>query len=70
MKLHILGTNSADKGKQLETITKELLESLGYERLQLRVANDAGEVDVQGVIITARPSRTRRDPAHSRMQGV
>src|SRR5687768_1500652 len=57
MKLRILGLTTDDKGTQLETITKELLESLGYERLQLNIANDAGEVDVQGVIVTPAPAQ-------------
>jgi hypothetical protein len=52
MKLHIVGATAEDKGRQLETITREILESLGYQRLQLNVESEAGEVDVQGVHIT------------------
>ena len=39
----------------METLTKELLESLGYQRLKMNVANDAGEVDVEGEFITRLP---------------
>jgi len=60
MRLHILGKNSDDRGKQLEILTKELLESLGYERLKLNVANDAGEVDVQAEFVTPLPVEPKR----------
>ena len=52
MKLHIVGTTTEDMGNQLEAITREILESLGYRRLQMNVDAEAGEVDVQGVHVT------------------
>ena len=59
MRLHILGKNNDDKGTQLEVLTKEILESLGYQRLKLNVANDAGELDVQGELVTPLPIENR-----------
>jgi hypothetical protein len=60
MKLHILGRNSDDKGTQLEILTKEILESLGYTQLKMNVASDAGEVDVDGEFVTPMPVEPKR----------
>lgn len=62
MRLHILGTSTDDKGTQLEILTRDLLESLGYQRLKMNVASDAGEVDVDGeflIPLPVQPKRTR-----------
>ena len=55
MRLFILGLTNDDRGTQLEILTRELLESLGYQRLKMNVANDAGEVDVEGEFVTPTP---------------
>lgn len=62
MRLAILGRNTDDQGTQLEALTKELLESLGYQRLRLNVANNAGEVDVEGEFVVPLPVSPRHVP--------
>jgi hypothetical protein len=60
MRLYILGKTNDDRGTQLEILTRELLESLGYKRLKMNVANDAGEVDVEGEFVTPLPVEPKR----------
>ncbi|MGN6626120.1 MAG: hypothetical protein ACTHLN_05825, partial [Tepidisphaeraceae bacterium] len=55
MRLIVLGTTNDDKGSQLETLSKELLESLGYTHIATNVANDAGELDITGDFVTPMP---------------
>jgi hypothetical protein len=61
MQLRILGRNTDDKGTQLEILTTELLEALGYDQIRTNVASDAGEVDVEAVLIHASAGSKPRD---------
>lgn len=47
MKLYILGKNKNDKGKQLETLTKNILDNQGYTNITLNTVGTGGhEIDV------------------------
>jgi Holliday junction resolvase-like predicted endonuclease len=48
MRLHVFGTNSDDKGAQLEQLTVRLLRKLGYKHVAVNTVGTGGsEIDVR-----------------------
>jgi hypothetical protein len=55
LRLIVLGRTNDDKGTQLEKLSTELLEALGFVRVATNVANSAGELDITGEFVTPMP---------------